>query len=397
MKPPFITRLSLTNYKSIGRCDLTLPPLGFLVGPNGSGKSNLLDALAFISEALNTSLEHAIRDRGGFREVCRRTTSHINPAVSSIEMHVDFNLPEIAQHGYYKFSVAGGLKWSVMKEECEIYDQTTKSPHYFSIKEGRPVESSVAVLPAAMSDRLFLVAASGLPEFRPVFDAFSSIRVHQLNPAVIGEMQKPDAGAFLSYDGHNLASILRRFSPPERQHVINYLSKIVPEIIDVQPSEQGGMESLDFLQNHDPHVFGKSHVFPASSMSDGTLRALATLVAVFQKREVSSLVGIEEPEIALHPAASSVLLAALREASQNVQILVSSHSPDLLDNPDIDPSSIFAVEKQEGVTRIAGVDDASMKTLKDKLFTPGELLRLNQLAPAPEVRDSEELLEVREE
>ena len=70
MKPPFISRLRIENYKSIGRCDLSLPPLGFLVGPNGSGKSNLLDALAFVSEALNTSLGHAIRSRGGLQGCC---------------------------------------------------------------------------------------------------------------------------------------------------------------------------------------------------------------------------------------------------------------------------------------------------------------------------------------
>ena len=61
----FITRVSLRNYKSIAACDVQLQPLTFLVGRNGAGKSNFLDALRFVADALNSSLDHAIRARGG--------------------------------------------------------------------------------------------------------------------------------------------------------------------------------------------------------------------------------------------------------------------------------------------------------------------------------------------
>ena len=267
------------------------------------------------------------------------------------------------------------------------------------VDSGKVVKSSVIVSPRALPDRLFLVAASGLPEFRSAYDALAAIRVHQINPTVISEMQKPDNDDFLNYNGSNLVSVFRKFSASDMQLVINYLKNIVPDVFDVFPSSVGGVETLEFRVKSRINNISGYDQFLASSMSDGTLRALATLVAVFQKRPVSSLVGIEEPEIALHPAASAILLAAFREASQNTQILVSSHSPDLLDNPDIDPDSIFAVDKQDGITRISCLDEASQQTLRDKLFTPGELLRLNQLAPSPEVEgvEAEELLEVREE
>jgi len=126
-------------------------------------------------------------------------------------------------------------------------------------------------------------------------------------------------------------------------------------------------------------------------MSDGTLRALGVLVAIFQnlRNETVSpnLIGLEEPEMALHPAASAVLLGALREASANSQILVTSHSPDLLDNGDIPPESIFAVDNVDGITRIGPIDSASKQMLRDKLFTPGELLRQNQIAADPAALD----------
>ena len=122
-------------------------------------------------------------------------------------------------------------------------------------------------------------------------------------------------------------------------------------------------------------------------MSDGTLRALGILVALFQgnrdpKKRVL-LVGIEEPEIALHPAAAGVLLDALREAADKTQIIITSHSPDLLDDKDLDPESILAVEAYDGITVVAHVNEAGMSVLHDRLYTTGELLRLDQLQPAP--------------
>jgi len=92
---------------------------------------------------------------------------------------------------------------------------------------------------------------------------------------------------------------------------------------------------------------------------------------------------LEEPEMALHPAATAVLLSALREASSRTQILVTSHSPDLLDDRDIPTESLLAVDNLEGVTRIAALDEAGRSMLLNRLRTPGDLLRQNQLAPDP--------------
>ena len=93
------------------------------------------------------------------------------------------------------------------------------------------------------------------------------------------------------------------------------------------------------------------------------------------------LIGLEEPEMALHPAAAHVLLSVLRKGSESCQILVTSHSPDLLDNQDIDADSILAIENLDGATRIGRIDAAGRRMLKEKLFTPGELLRQNQIKP----------------
>ena len=108
------------------------------------------------------------------------------------------------------------------------------------------------------------------------------------------------------------------------------------------------------------------------------------LAALFQPESLDGrlpLVGIEEPEIALHPAAAGVLYDALSEASQHVQVIATSQSADLLDREEIDPEVIRPVAMRDGLTIIGEVDDASQEIVKHKLYTLGELMRGNQLSP----------------
>lgn len=141
------------------------------------------------------------------------------------------------------------------------------------------------------------------------------------------------------------------------------------------------METLEFRQD----MAGSRHPwrFLAQNMSDGTLRALGVLVALLQGNRdyAPTLVAIEEPETALHPAASSALREALSRASKQTQVIVTSHSPDLLDDRSLSPDSFLAVVSEGGETRIAPLDAASLSVMRDQLFSAGELLRLNQLAP----------------
>ena len=92
-----------------------------------------------------------------------------------------------------------------------------------------------------------------------------------------------------------------------------------------------------------------------------------------------SLVGIEEPEASVHPAAAGVLWDAMNEASHFTQVLATTHSVELLDRKDVGPESLLVVEMVDGETRIGPVDQAGQSIIRDRLATPGELLRQNQL------------------
>ncbi len=238
--------------------------------------------------------------------------------------------------------------------------------------------------PVSLPDRLFLVAASGQPEFRAAFDALSRMEVYNLNPAKISAMQSPDPGQLLRRDGTNAASMLDKLDKPARKQISEYLAQIVPGVSQPETRILGSLETIEFRQI----VKGQKTPwrFYSSSMSDGTLRALGVLLALFQnqgKSDCPPIIGLEEPETALHPAAAAVLLSALREASRHTQVLVTSHSPDLLDNPDIPTEAILAVASEEGITRIAPIDSAGREMLRNRLFTVGELLRQNQIALDP--------------
>jgi predicted ATPase len=381
----FLTRVILENYKSIGRCDVALGPLSFLVGANGSGKSNFLDALRFVADSLRSSLDHAIRDRGGINEVRLRSGGH----PTHFGVRLEFSLHS-SQRGYYAFRI-GALKgggFVVQKEECSIVGPDTP-PVQYTVKQGK-VTASSQVAPAASSDRLYLVNASGLPEFRPLYEALSSMGFYNLNPDEIRDLQPPDAGELLARDGSNLASVLGQLesrSPEMKQRVEEYLSKVVPGVQGVAAMAVGSKETLEFRQQAEGSK--KPWRFLAANMSDGTLRALGILVALFQSanghRPEVPLVGIEEPEVALHPAAAGVLLDALRDASQRTQVLVTSHSPELLDDEQIPGETILAVMAERGLTRIGPLDEVGKSALRDRLYTPGELLRLNPLTPDPEL------------
>lgn len=378
---PFLHRVTLRNYKSIGYCDVRLGPLTYLVGVNGSGKSNFLDALHLVRDALAGSLDNALNERGGLSEVRRRSSGH----PTHFGIRLEFSLPD-GRRGHYAFNI-GSLRdrgYEVQAEECVI-GGIGKGP-FFQIDRGRVRQSSEATFPSVTADRLALVAASGLTAFRPVFDALTAMGFYNLNPKLMRELQKPQEGRLLKPAGENIASVvghLERVAPEQLDIVREYLQTVVPMVHGVERKQVGPMETLEFRQD----MAGAKHPwrFPAQNMSDGTLRALGVLVALFQgNRDYSpTLIGIEEPETALHPAASAALREALTRASAKTQVMVTSHSPDLLDDRSIGVDAFLAVVSEGGETRIAPLDEASRDALRQQLFSAGELLRLNQLAPDP--------------
>lgn len=117
-------------------------------------------------------------------------------------------------------------------------------------------------------------------------------------------------------------------------------------------------------------------------MSDGTLRAVGLLAAVYQ-RQTPTLIAVEEPEATIHPGALGAVLDLLQHASRKMQVVVTTHSPELLDAKWVRDDHLRVVSWDEGATRIAPVSSASREALRQHLMGAGELLRSNALHSAP--------------
>jgi predicted ATPase len=157
------------------------------------------------------------------------------------------------------------------------------------------------------------------------------------------------------------------------------LSTIVPDVVGVDDDDPGPWETLRFRKR----VPGE-YRFYASAMSDGPLRVLGILVAVAQLADGTNpvrLMGIEEPETALHPAASAALMDALKEAAVTGQVIVTTQSPDLLDRVEFDSDRVLVAEMRDGATVIGPASRAVREAVEEHLCSAGELLRMDQFQP----------------
>jgi predicted ATPase len=388
---PFLQRVRIRDYKSIATADVELGQLTVLVGRNGSGKSNFLDALRFVADGLQTSLDHAVKSRGGIDSV-RRISAEPS---RSFAIALDVSLPG-RQTAVYELEIAARQKggFQIERESLRIQAAGDVALASYEVESGTLMKASLDNMPPASADRLYLVSASGFPQFRAGYDFLVSMGFYNFNPETMKEFQTPDAGEILHRDGSNIASVLARLNrdqPESAERIRSYLAAITPGIEDVEWISMGPRETLYFTQKFARSPEGRG-LF-AASMSDGTLRALGILVAVTQQvgpGSPTSLIGIEEPETALHPAAAGALMDALREASSHTQILVTSHSPDLLDQVSLETDRLLAVVAEEGATRVAPLDAASREAIRSHLYSPGELLRLDQLEPSREDLERQE-------
>ena len=378
-----ITRLVLRNFRGIAGCDVALGPLTFLVGPNGAGKSNFLDALRFVADSLRYSMDEALRDRGGIHQVRRRSDGR----AADFGIRIEFE--SARSRGHLAFSVAaktdGG--YEIEREECSVVG--ADGPERGYRVENGVARSTMPGPPAVAAGQLYLDRASGDAIFRPVREALAQMRFYRPDPEAMRRSRLPAPERLLQRDGSNIAGVLFRLeeqAPEDKRRIEEYLGSVVDGIVGVDPKRFGPREGLEFRMK--TGGARPPRRFHSVGMSDGALRALGVFAALFQGAgapESPRLVGIEEPETTLHPSAAGALLDALREASESGQVLVTTHGADLLDDKDLAADELLAVIARGGRSVVGPIDEAGRTTLRDRLCTPGELLRVGQVRPDPEI------------
>ncbi len=399
MIPPFVKSLVLKRFRSVPSERVEFSNPTFLVGRNGSGKSNLVDAFAFLSDAMTVPLQAVFDQRGGITAVRNRTSGPSYPP--NLGLRVEFGtLNGKAEGAQYAFEVRAlpNYGFEVAREQCRV-DHEPGIFSWFDREKGSFKSNIHGLRPALDPTALCLPLVGGDARFGPVVSAIARFRVYAIEPSKLREMQDPDGGASLRKDGSNAASVLQeiaRHSKDQLNRIGEILGTIVPNTRAVRVVKHGNKLSLEFKQDwteqgersplaaakDSPKATSRTLKFESYNMSDGTLRALGLLMAVYQ-RPSPSLIVIEEPEATIHPGALESVLELIRSAAKTMQVIVTTHSPDVLEGKWIRPEHLRVVEWTRGATRVSGLAEVTRDALREHVMGAGELLRSNALRAAP--------------
>ena len=422
---PSITRVWAKNFRSIEYAELELDPLTVLVGPNASGKSNLLDMLGLLADAVRDGLETAITRRGGIDSIGRRS-----PTGRVFGPEIGFQFDNLT--ATFKYSVAlvrrGKGEFQVRREfasvepidssvgpcEIEFKNGRLTKPNVIAVLErsedGRDTSATLRIINRSIErsagQHLRLVSSDPLESpwwlslltsrrsprqdssynhlylaLENVTDYLGKIGLYHIFPNSLRDPQKRANSHPLSAGGENLASTLRDLGLKKGrflQDLKGALNFSVPGLQDIRVTRAGSYLVVELSHQRDGGT-ERGTWFDLSQESDGTIRLLAMLTALFQD-PAPSLLGLEEPELAIHPGAMAVLADTMQEAALRGQVLVATHSPDLINLLPIE--SIRAVTAENGSTEVGRVAEHQMKSVRDKLFLPGELHSMEGLQPA---------------
>ncbi len=356
--------LYVKNFKNIAvRNGFRLNNLNVFIGPNGCGKSNYISALEFLRRALApaASWEGGSLDPGQILTALGETrilSGHLSMP-DTVCLGYEFELNQYPEGLRYDLALA--VTSSGVSVSTEYLSDAVADPfYYFKCHERHKGTCVVSVYDSPGDSRTRLEPFSDVPtrelgmlylpalleqsscppdrtpfykSRRAVLDAVRGwhfYNANNMNLAAIRDAAPKIGGndIFLSPNGENLPLVVENlfqsdFNFEERFNLA--LKAVLPETRRVRPLRTGQLRlSLEW------HFLGQSSPFFLSELSDGTVRMLCWATILLSPHPPSLLV-IEEPELGLHPAWMPTLYEWISEAAQNTQVIISTHSPDLLD------------------------------------------------------------------
>ncbi len=395
-----ISSIFISNYRSLGELTgFELGDLTALVGPNGSGKSNFCDVFRFIADALKIGLEAAVDKRHGISAIRRWSSGRPNRirfefylGISSVADGEDSESPQTTHNGLYVLvlKINGSKYFRVEHEAAALKLPNQESSNGFVIRDGSWLQGPNDLRPRVAPLGLALPLLAGDERFRPIADALSNVSIYSIFPDTLRELQKPDHSRPMSEHGANWSSILKDLKGESGSiDLLAAIGQLTGDIDDFRVRQLAGYLVTEFRhgQTTPSGKNGKPRPrwFEAAQESDGTLRMAGILTALLQEPS-PTLLGIEEPELTVHPGAIPLLYDHIREASQRGQVILTTHSPDLLALLDAD--EVRVVERHDGITTVGPMNEAQRQAVNDRLFTPGDLLRMEGLKQASPAKPS---------
>jgi predicted ATPase len=360
---------------------LLLQPLNLLIGPNGSGKSNLLEAIGLLRSSAN-ELTRPLRGKGG-SGVSEWIWKGASKGTASIDAVLARPLPLHALRHRIEFREEVS-RFELVDEAIE--DEKPAPGHhdpyfYYRFQKGRPYlnvrgqdakrqlnREDVAPDESILSQRK---DPDLYPELASLSEAYANIRLYREwsfgRSSVFRSPQAADLPSTrLEEDFSNLGLFLNRLrkSPRSKKAILEHLRDLYDGIDDFDVEVKGGTVEV-FLTEGD-------FTIPASRLSDGTLRFLC-LLAILCDPQPPALIGIEEPELGLHPDLLPKLAELLKTASSRTQLIVTTHSDILVDAMTDRPEAVVVCGRDEGKTRMQRL------TLDDELRAFLEKYRLGEM------------------
>jgi predicted ATPase len=368
-----INRIAIKNYKSLKCLELDLKPLMVFVGPNNAGKSNIFDSLWFLSEFVKMEPGVAARQRGGFDQIVfnGKTAQTI-----SIELEGSIMVKD-KERLYWYFIQLNGDKWGncfvqqeifrILKEDGKIdilkYPDEKGSAIVYD-ESGKQISSF-----GAGKDRSYLYYFRD-PDHYPILGHFShEVQNWQFFNLVPSSMRSPlpvRRELQLQSYGENLSVVLHVLQsehPDKFREIEDILKSAVSELKELTTGLTAHETGHTYVRILEKHL---AISIPAWGMSDGTLRVLGCLAALYSPAS-PPLICFEEPENYVHPRLLELMVDLLKCASERSQVLINTHSPYLVDF--LDPGDLFIVEKVEGETQVKSAEDK--KGIKEVLKTLG--------------------------
>jgi predicted ATPase len=405
MTRPFSLRsLTVENFKAVRRTGpAALTPLTVFIGNNGSGKSSLIEALETYRAIVLDGLDAALGRWGGFEHVSnQRATRRPTVAPKGRQPRartLGFRLN--GRWGVGAFRVRLDAGQDTRTDEIRIEEERIEFPalgrRYVRDRTGRcesyrdpgaevlsHLSTTASGVPwptkprASSLDREahFLPGESAAPQ-----DWRDMVRRWQflaLDPEPMGAptRQRLTGGPpMLQRDGANLGYYLwslREANADAFDDLVGALQSLLPFARGLQPTIRQEIERQVFLEMTE----GDFKV-PGWLLSTGTLRILA-LLACLRHPDPPPLLVVEEVENGLDPRALHLLVEEFRAAlaAKKTQILVTTHSPYLLDLLDL--SHIVVVERVDGEPTFRRPDKAQLAEWS-KSFAPGRLYTMGRL------------------
>jgi predicted ATPase len=388
-----LDQVHIRAYKSLRDVALDLRAFNVLIGPNNAGKSNVFDCLRFLAELTRYQQGGPVQSRGGFSAIVWN-----GEIKNSIGIEISGHEPSFpGQDGdrysfKYEMYLAGGpTHFQITSERFSAQDASPPgavlSPSeeglFMARPDGRvllefPVEQYMVRVndgggkkiwenrpPSSLS--LCLASFNDPTRFPLVGDFALQVSNWAFYNFVPSLMEGPLAvrkDLRLQERGENFGAVLHSHHAEfgsNFHEIEEWLQRAMPEVSELLSglTEQG----QTYAQIKEK---GLNVRIPSWAMSDGTIRFLAHLLVAFGASP-PPLVCFEEPENYIHPHLLELLAHIFKKASARSQIMLTTHSPYLLNF--LDPEDIIIVEKHEGATEASRPKDPG--AIKEALKTLG--------------------------